>query len=306
MVDTAGYSVCMCCGCVAGGVVSDALLDNARDCSKKSSRITPIFYSDAKGSTYKALFHWNERIAQLDCRDPPLPRGLLEAINGVLGSKLEILAQESKKNVYIDWGEVLNKTEIENILKEIRGNLYYKHKKVKQVTKKGEKRYSLKKYQYFRPCCLMAKGTHKCKGHCCHARKCRCIPMNKKFTERWIRIRYEMTGLRPPPITPEMRIDLQDLFLKVNLAWQFVRHDKRCDGTDCALPGYKCRHNLGNYGFIFIQLFCHLAEHYPKRWEKAGEFLPYISTLKTRERLDWIKTKWKEMFQWTKIQLYDF
>jgi len=132
--------------------------------------------------------------------------------------------------------------------------------------------------------------------------------VRKVYLERWIRIRYELTGLRPEPVPEEFKEAFKQLFCAVVRGWCIVRHGLNCPArrsSMCYAPRQNgCRHNLPNYNFIFQQLISHLIDQDPIKNGFADMYLDYFPTLTTPKRRSALERYWKELFQYTKIPLY--
>lgn len=132
--------------------------------------------------------------------------------------------------------------------------------------------------------------------------------VRKVYLERWIRIRYELTGQRPTPIPEEFKEAFKELFCRVVRGWCIVRHGSNCPARisgQCHAPRQNgCRHNLPNYNFIFQQLISHLIDQDPIKNGFADMYLDYFPTLTTPKRRSALERYWKELFTYTKIPLY--
>jgi hypothetical protein len=134
--------------------------------------------------------------------------------------------------------------------------------------------------------------------------------VRKVFLERWIRIRYELTGNRPPSMCDAFKQRFKELFCLVVSKWVRIRHGPLCpartsDMAKCVNPRQNgCRHNLPNYNWIFQQLICHMIEEDPMKYGYGDAYLDYIPTLQTPKRRSKLEYYWKELQPHTKIPLY--
>jgi len=74
--------------------------------------------------------------------------------------------------------------------------------------------------------------------------------MKKKFHERWITIRYRLTGHRPPPLdVPTIRL-IQERLLAFLAAWRCLRHSAECRGGAGCHKKWGCRFKLPDNSFL--------------------------------------------------------
>lgn len=215
-----------------------------------------------RGHTYQAIFHYNERIAQLDCYDPDIPTEIMQQIRMVhrknCAANREYIKQpftrafiEDQILAHVTWPESLQ---------------YTKHGRPRQKT-----------------------------------------PL-QTFSERWIRIRYELTNMRPPLMTAEFRTAIQGLFRIVALAWPIVNHDHFCTFRTTGKCSHSkmliCRHNLPNFNWITQQLIVHLGLR-SKDFQYADAYIDYLPAIDTPRRLEFLKIFWDRLFFHTQIPYYE-
>lgn len=171
---------------------------------------------------YNPIFHLNERIANLCCTDPVIPRDLLELV----------WLAHSKGNYPRD--ATLWYSDISRILGSV------------IVPPDLSEKYRGKRYT-----------------------KSPLTDMKKKFAERWITIRYGITGERPPPLPGDVIRSLQMRMACLLPAWKALRHAEDCDGMLKCHQRCGCRYKLPNAGLL-ISLFLYdiggleLAQPYDK------------------------------------------
>lgn len=335
-----GDFVCRMCGLCIASAISDKeppahwrvrdVAESTGDCSMDIDHKGPDYtyvssglrYSEVKGSTYKAVFHWHERIAQLNCEDPDLPRDLLDEAGRIYSRILEYLEEDTKiwrprsqlppgHPEYLSPAEeaqwkLLPLDRVAQLLDQVKGTVRDKYKKVKRRRYHPMRGsdcpyiYESKRQRDFWPCNHVSSNKRK---------HCRCKSVRKVYLERWVRIRYELTGQRPRPMPYDLIQELEIRFLRVVRSWNYVRHHPDCPGN-WGIPchkkkKYKCRHNLPNYGFMFLQFFQDiLAKDKEGKFEYVKEYFPYIKTLETPTRMNHLKQKWRELEQYTGLPLY--
>ncbi|MEM3062191.1 MAG: hypothetical protein QW303_01405 [Nitrososphaerota archaeon] len=267
-IESEGQYVCRNCGVVLQELCGAGMATNYRPSHNDFHRsmdlvrlyqtahhiVPPDFtFIRPKGWTYQAIFHFNERLAQLDCTDPAIPKSVMDRI---YTQNIRYMAKCLETNTPIIYNR-------EVIAREILGPLTWPEDL--KLTKKG------------RP---------------------RSKTVAQTFLERWIRIRYELDGKRPPIMTIEFKKEIQSLFRLVAVAWPFCRHDEQCDAyrfwTECTADGkvVVCRHNLLNYNFIFQQLIAHMMHQNPQKYAFADGYLDYLPTLETPKRLEKLVYFW--------------
>lgn len=79
--------------------------------------------------------------------------------------------------------------------------------------------------------------------------------MEQKFSERWLTIRYRLTGSRPPSITCSARRGIQLLFLGILAPFNYIRHRDECDKRHKCHKKFGCAYKLPPYNFIMKELF---------------------------------------------------
>lgn len=69
--------------------------------------------------------------------------------------------------------------------------------------------------------------------------------MRKKFHERWITLRYQLTGgERPPPLTSAVVVGMQQRLVAFLIPWQKLRHTESCKGGQRCHKRHGCRFKL--------------------------------------------------------------
>lgn len=77
----------------------------------------------------------------------------------------------------------------------------------------------------------------------------------RKYGEKWRRIKYELTGERPP-IPSANCIDTLRMFIaNVSRIFESIRHCSECPGTTNCHKHYPCRHNIINSNYILKKGF---------------------------------------------------
>lgn len=318
-----GDIVCLDCGYVFGADVGN---DDPRLARKDllTHVDTSAPYSATKGSTYNPLFHFNERLAQLDCKDPVMPEDLLMEITKRTSAEFDKIQKECGDMLVT---EFCTREYLERILKSIMGKCYY------IIPLEDSQDFFMKPVKTWFLCCHQ-NSLHQMEGcsrrgnkvyvgkrckestilECCKEKeeeRCKCVPAAKEWLERWIRIRYELTGLKPPEMGEDLRREFQKMFYTVMRSWDRVRHHPQCSGKNgesCHHNStFKCRHNISNYGFVMMQFVSHLIHTHPNDQnlvDKLVLYFWYLKTLKTKERINYLKMKWMEMYPYSQIPLY--
>lgn len=135
----------------------------------------------------------------------------------------------------------------------------------------------------------------------------------RKFHERWISIRFILSGgrLRPPKISAKVLWDIEIRFMTVLHHWNTVRHSEECDKlhgkhkvrTDCH-QSLGCRHNLPNYNFMLRQFLLDIAYRRPCEKYMVQELLGYLKKVKTSQRKTRLQQFWLRLCPLTNIPLY--
>lgn len=81
----------------------------------------------------------------------------------------------------------------------------------------------------------------------------------KKFGEKWRRITWELTGRRPPVISPETADTLRRFLATVSRLFEKVRHTSDCTGARHCHRFSGCRHNIINGNYLLKKAFLHAA-----------------------------------------------
>lgn len=221
-----GCVVCVCCGTVLDSRVLEQVRTKFWEtCTRKSS-------------DYRPVFHWHERLAQLNCLDPDLPMEVEDAIDAVWQEKRQFFSEQ------------LTQFEVKSLLDLVT---------------------------------VWLKDNRNIE-----------IDVRKKYQERWIRIRFELTGQRPPPLTVDVITYLEHQFLTVVSVFQrLLRGDEDF-----------CRHNLPNYNFMFQQFFRHLMATKPEEFGWVEQYLWYLPTLRTRSRIQHLEAMWIKLRPFTFLPVY--
>jgi len=141
----------------------------------------------------------------------------------------------------------------------------------------------------------------------------------KVYMERWISIRYALTGQRPPPLTLRFIEEICIRFLSVVKHWEKVRHSKLCinsrprsmtrdqEKAEMCHKKYGCRNNLPNFNWMMRQFIYDILEHpsHPSllQFREILDF-PYIDSMKTRGRVEILEEYWRRLYPYTKLPLY--
>jgi hypothetical protein len=78
--------------------------------------------------------------------------------------------------------------------------------------------------------------------------------LDQKFSERWLTIRYRLTGKGPPDVPPCVRRGIQVLFLGILPPFSYIRHRPGCDGRGKCHKQFGCSYKLPPYNFIIKEL----------------------------------------------------
>lgn len=202
------------CG-VCGWVCDSGLCAVTYDDSQRTHR---TYYG------YNAVFHLNERVANLNCTDPRLPDDLF-ALVAEVHARWGFAADGSLWHSHI--GKILGLVEVPHRLQE---------------------KYRGKRYT--------------------------CAPltdMRKKFHERWITLRYRLTGDRPPPLSYSLIKGMRDRLVAFLVPWGYLRHGPDCDGGMKCHKRASCRFKLPDNAFL---MWLFLAD---QGGEKVAEpYVPYL------------------------------
>lgn len=265
-------TVCLQCGLV---VCNQAFVERPESQKKSDSAYWAGVLAAAKaeaaafpkGHTYQAVFHYNERLAQLDCYDPDIPRPIMEQIYRIHFSRVH----GANGKTYVK--QPFTREFIED---EILSHVVWPEEM--RRNKKGNIR--------------------------------RKTPL-QTFSERWIRIRFELTGLRPPKMDKWFRLRMQELFKLIAYVWPTVRHDPLCtyDLTGrCSNQEeskiFVCRHNLPHFNWMTQQLICHLLHQQPDIYGYSDAYIDYLPAIETAKRLELLKQQWLRLYKYTKIPYY--
>jgi len=123
-----------------------------------------------------------------------------------------------------------------------------------------------------------------------------------RFVEKWLTLRYKMSGVKPvlPPasVVDEMRTR----FVQLQVPFEMIRHKPKCDGrTPKCHHVYKCRHNFINYNFTIIELLRLILKDDETI---SKDYLPILPQLKTRPKRRQLKTMWDKLIDyvgWGKV-----
>lgn len=157
---------------------------------------------------YKHVFHFNERLANLDCADPCIPEDVFALVE---------LAFERRRD--LPRGADMGYADVRSLLRS-----------VIVPADIGEK-YRGKRYK-------MLPLTNLC----------------DKFSERWLTIRYRLTGHRPPPLARDLKQRLQMYFCGILAPFGKIRHKPECDAGLGCHKRFGCEYKLPPYAFIMKEL----------------------------------------------------
>lgn len=85
----------------------------------------------------------------------------------------------------------------------------------------------------------------------------KCLPLtnlDQKFSERWLTIRFRLTGERPPRLDPTVRRGIQLLFLGILPPFSYLRHKDGCKKERKCHKTFGCAYKLPPYNFIIKEL----------------------------------------------------
>lgn len=86
-----------------------------------------------------------------------------------------------------------------------------------------------------------------------------CSPLTdmcKKFHERWITLRYRLTGFRPKPLESPIVRGMQQRLVAFIAPWNKLRHSKHCKGGQKCHKRWGCRFKLPDCALL-LWLFMH-------------------------------------------------
>lgn len=101
-------------------------------------------------------------------------------------------------------------------------------------------------------------------------RRYTCSPLTDmacKFAERWITLRYRLTGVRPPALPSHAILGMQARLIGFMGAWRVLRHTAECDGAGRCHWRCGCRYKLPSLNLL-MSLFLYdiggekLSNHY--------------------------------------------
>lgn len=78
--------------------------------------------------------------------------------------------------------------------------------------------------------------------------------LDQKFSERWLTIRFRLTGERPPEIDGRVRRGIQLLFLGILPPFSHLRHKEECRRESKCHKKHGCAYKLPPYNFIIKEL----------------------------------------------------
>lgn len=123
-----------------------------------------------------------------------------------------------------------------------------------------------------------------------------------RFVEKWITLRWKLSGVRPATIDSNGLEQLRTLFNAIQMPFECVRHKPQCDGKirKCHKV-YKCRHNFINYNFTIIKLLRRIL----KDDELVDrEYVPLFPQLKSKSKLRQLQQLWDKIIDyvgWDKV-----
>jgi hypothetical protein len=206
-----GDLVCGVCGWVCDSAVPAVGFDDTQ-------RAHRAYYG------YNAVFHLNERVANLNCTDPRLPDDLFALV----------------KEVHARYGFPTDGTLWHGNIGQILGLV--------EVPFRLQEKYRGKRYT--------------------------CAPltdMKKKFHERWITLRYRLTGERPPVLPYSLIKGMRDRLVAFLVPWRRLRHAPDCDGGVRCHKRFPCRFKLPDNAFLMWLFMCDIVGE-----DGAEPYVPYL------------------------------
>jgi hypothetical protein len=111
--------------------------------------------------------------------------------------------------------------------------------------------------------------------------------LDQKFSERWLTIRYRLTGDRPPEIDERVRRGIQLLFLGILPPFSHLRHKPECRREHKCHKRHGCAYKLPPYNFIIKEL---LYVHGGR--ELLNKYAPYLLHTTSAASLHKIRSQW--------------
>lgn len=118
----------------------------------------------------------------------------------------------------------------------------------------------------------------------------KCLPLtdlDQKFSERWLTIRYRLTGQRPPLIDPPTRRGIQLLFLGILPPFSSLRHKENCDRGSKCHKKFGCAYKLMPYNFIIKELLFVLGGR--QLLDKYSRYLLHTTSASSLQK---IRSQW--------------
>ena len=105
----------------------------------------------------------------------------------------------------------------------------------------------------------------------------------QQYIEKWLQIMWKVTGQQPPVLTPRVTMQLDLLFIQMQLPFMSVRP--------------QARKNFLNYNYVFNRLFHKLNMH---------EFSMFFPLIKSKSKLAALDVMWYDicdMLHWEKVPM---
>jgi len=124
--------------------------------------------------------------------------------------------------------------------------------------------------------------------------------MKEKFHERWITIRYRLTGKRPPHLDRKVIRRIQTLFSCLLPPWNYIRHAPECNREIKCHHVHKCCYKLPTYYFIIKELLfvVQTQEKIPDLMKTYEPYLLYSMKAKALTKLKVIWTQLADFNGW--------
>jgi hypothetical protein len=226
-----GDAVCINCGLVLEQkLVGFSAKDG--ECSSKSPYVG-----------YKHIFHFNEKIANLNRSDPRLPADLLS------------LVQVAARAQGFGPGRDMWYGDVRAVLRSI------------VVPDDLQEKYRSKRYK-FNPL----------------------TDMEAKFAERWITLRWQLTGKCPPYLDGRVIQTMQVYFQGILIPFRYSRHKPNCDGRYKCHKEFGCNYKFPPYNFIIKELLFIICGR-----EVLDTYAPYLLHTHSQQSLQKIHALWDKI-----------
>jgi hypothetical protein len=114
--------------------------------------------------------------------------------------------------------------------------------------------------------------------------------LDQKFSERWLTIRFRLTGDRPPLVDGKTRRGIQLLFLGILPPFSSLRHKAECDRSSKCHKKFGCAYKLPPYNFIIKELLYVLGGR-----ELLNQFGRYLLHTSSASSLAKIRGQWDQI-----------